>query len=179
MTKAVGIILMVLAHARFLEYGNLWINMFHMPLFFFMSGYCFKEKYFDDFKGYSLKRIKGIYWPYVKWVLLFVLIHNLFYSIGIYTDNRAYLGAKGGAVELYQISQAPMILIDILLMNQCEQLLGGFWFLKSLLYASFIGYFLIKIFRKSVAMGGGDSSTSCYFDKLFSHQYPNNKCWCQ
>lgn len=32
--KGIAIILMVLAHTRFSEYGNYWINMFHMPLFF-------------------------------------------------------------------------------------------------------------------------------------------------
>ena len=43
--KGIAIILMVLAHTRFSEYGNYWINMFHMPLFFFFAGYCFKDKY--------------------------------------------------------------------------------------------------------------------------------------
>ena len=37
--KGIAIILMVLAHTRFSEYGNYWINMFHMPLFFFFAGY--------------------------------------------------------------------------------------------------------------------------------------------
>ena len=46
--KGIAIILMVLAHTRFSQYGGFYINMFHMPLFFFMSGYCFKEKYLDE-----------------------------------------------------------------------------------------------------------------------------------
>ena len=37
--KAFAIMLMVLAHTWFMDIGNKWINMFHMPLFFFMAGY--------------------------------------------------------------------------------------------------------------------------------------------
>lgn len=44
-TKGIGILLMVIAHAGLPEMFSRFIYMFHMPLFFFMSGYCFKEKY--------------------------------------------------------------------------------------------------------------------------------------
>lgn len=57
--KGIAILLMVLAHSGFYSYGCLWINIFHMPLFFFFSGFCFKEKYLDDSKMYILKRIKA------------------------------------------------------------------------------------------------------------------------
>ena len=43
--KAFAIMLMVLAHTWFMDIGNKWINTFHMPLFFFMAGYCFKDIY--------------------------------------------------------------------------------------------------------------------------------------
>ena len=43
--KAFAIMLMVLAHTWFMDMGNKWINMFPMPLFFFMAGYCFKDIY--------------------------------------------------------------------------------------------------------------------------------------
>lgn len=36
--KGIGIILMVLGHSGFYDYGNAVIHMFHMPLFFFVSG---------------------------------------------------------------------------------------------------------------------------------------------
>ena len=47
-SKALAIILMVLAHTRFSSLGNEVINLFHMPLFFFFSGYCFKDTYLKD-----------------------------------------------------------------------------------------------------------------------------------
>lgn len=143
LAKALGIILMVLAHSRFSEYGNYWINMFHMPLFFFLSGYCFKESYLSDFRKYSTKRVTGIWWPYVKWMVIFVILHNAFCSLGIYAANEECLGARGIVIKPYEWLNYPQILYSTLLFNHSEQLLGGFWFLKTLFYASFIGYVVI------------------------------------
>ena len=68
--KGIGIILMVLGHTFFSPYGHDVIYMFHMPLFFFISGYCFKESYLEDFRSYARKRIGKIYVPFVKWGLI-------------------------------------------------------------------------------------------------------------
>ena len=63
--KALAIILMVLGHTGFSHSGNAIIYMFHMPLFVFMSGYCFKEKYINEPKAYLIGRIKRLYIPFV------------------------------------------------------------------------------------------------------------------
>ena len=76
--KAIAIMLMVLAHTYFSDYGNRIVNMFHMPLFFFFSGYCMKNKYLNEPFDFIRKRIKGIYKPYVKWSIIFLLLHNIF-----------------------------------------------------------------------------------------------------
>lgn len=47
-TKATGIILMVLAHCSHFSLLYQIVYSFHMPLFFIMSGYCFKTKYFHE-----------------------------------------------------------------------------------------------------------------------------------
>lgn len=39
--KAIGIILMVIGHSGCPKYLNDYLYMFHMPLFFFCSGYFF------------------------------------------------------------------------------------------------------------------------------------------
>lgn len=158
MAKGVAILLMVLVHARFSHYGDVYINMFHMPLFFFMSGYCFKTSYLDNFGCYLWKRIKGSYWPFVKWGLLFLLLHNFFFSLNIY--NGEY-GFRGKASSLYSnedfIEHAKAIVTS---MSGSEQLLGGYWFLHSYFIAAIICFFTIWLFRKKrqgmlLCVGGG------------------------
>ena len=70
--KALGISLMVLGHSGIIDHEISFIYMFHMPLFFIASGYCFKEKYLSAPRKYIYNKVKGIYWPYVKWSLLFL-----------------------------------------------------------------------------------------------------------
>jgi len=81
--KAFAILLMVLAHTWFSEYGSRWINMFHMPLFFFFAGYCFKDKYLSEFMQFLRKRIIGLYKPFVKWSIIFLLLHNVFFVLNV------------------------------------------------------------------------------------------------
>ena len=84
--KAIAILLMVLAHTQFSKYGSQWINMFHMPLFFFFAGYCFKDKYLETPSDFVIKRVKGLYKPFVKWSLIFLVLHNLSMGQGAKID---------------------------------------------------------------------------------------------
>ena len=150
--KAIAIILMVLAHARFSQIGSVYINMFHMPLFFFFSGYCFKEKYLDDVKSFCEKRVRGIYIPFVKWSLFFLLLHNLFYRLNIYND---LYGFRGEVSHLYTFKEFCLKSINIITrMTDNEQLLGGYWFLATLFWCSFIAYVMLLADRK-YSLGGG------------------------
>lgn len=144
-SKAISIILVVMIHARCPELLIDWICMFVIALFFFMSGYCFKDKYLSNAKDYTLKRLKGIYWPYVKWSLLFLLLHNVFYHLNIYSDEY---GFNGRTSELYTASDFMNKAVSITTkMQGHEQLLGAYWFMKLLFIGSFIFYFAIKILR--------------------------------
>ena len=155
MTKGVAIILMVLVHARFSHYGDTFINMFHMPLFFFMSGYCFKESYLDSFRIFLWRRIKGAYWPFVKWGLLFLLLHNVFFYLNVY--NGEY-GFRGHVSHLYTIENyldhAKNIVVS---MSGSEQLLGGYWFLHSYFVAAIFSFVIIWLCKNkvwSILVGG-------------------------
>lgn len=150
--KATAILLMVLAHTCFSTYANHWINMFHMPLFFFFAGYCFKDKYLDMPKVFLKKRILGLYKPFVKWSIIFLLLHNVFFYLNIY--NSEY-GFRGSVSYLYAWKDFIIGIIHIITrMTDNEQLLGGYWFLKSLLVGSLIGYVFIKYFKKRLFGGG-------------------------
>lgn len=140
MSKGVAIILMVLAHTDFSDYGEKFIYMFHMPLFFFLSGYCFKDSYLTDFRSFALKRVKGAYWTYVKWGIVFLVLHNLFFRLNLYSvEYGDYLyGTRGFlANALYVIGS----------MTHADRLLGGYWFLHSYFVASFMLFLTVWICR--------------------------------
>lgn len=149
--KAFAILLMVLAHTWFSEYGSRWINMFHMPLFFFFAGYCFKEKYLECPMLFVRKRIKGLYWPFVKWSIIFLLLHNFFFALNIY--NGQY-GFHGNVSSLYDNDDFALKTFHILTrMTDNEQLLGGYWFLRSLFVGSIIGFIVIKYIKSPISGG--------------------------
>lgn len=136
LTKAIGIMLMVLAHAMSPEHvvGRV-IYTFHMPLFFIMSGYCFKEKYLDDAKQFVVRRIKGIYVPFVLFSLSFLAMHNVFCHWNIYDPDYLY-GWKDFAWHTSRI---------VTRMSHNEGLLGTFWFLKELFWGSLIFYGTLRL----------------------------------
>lgn len=142
--------LMVLGHTFFSAYGYAVIYMFHMPLFFFLSGYCFRVSHLENFKNYAMKRISRIYVPFVKWGLLFLLLHNIFFHLNIYNDT---FGFEGEVSQLYGVSdylkKASLIFFCL---SGNEQLLGGYWFLHTMFFASFIFYGLLRL--KMPIVGG-------------------------
>ena len=140
MSKGVAIILMVLAHTDFSDYGEKFIYMFHMPLFFFLSGYCFKDSYLTDFRSFAVKRVKGAYWTYVKWGIVFLILHNLFFRLNLYSvEYGDYLyGSRDFLTNtIYVIGS----------MTHADRLLGGFWFLHSYFVASFMLFLTVWIGR--------------------------------
>ena len=146
--KGIGIMLMVLGHTFFSAYGYALIYMFHMPLFFFISGYCFKDSHLEDFRNYAKKRISRIYVPFVKWGLIFLLLHNIFFHLNIYNDT---FGFEGEVSQLYGVSDyLKRVFLIFFCLSGNEQLLGGYWFLHTMFFASFIFYGLLKLKRPVV-----------------------------
>lgn len=172
--KGIAIILMVLAHTRFSEYGNYWINMFHMPLFFFFAGYCFKDKYLEIPSDFVIKRFKGLYKPFVKWGLIFLVLHNLFFYLNIYNDE---FGFRGIVQHLYTWQEMLKKAVSIVTrMSDTEQLLGGYWFLKSLFWGSLIAFFIIYNV-KNVKWGGGSVAMYYYSYISISSSYTLFRHW--
>ena len=106
-----------------------------MPLFFLMSGYCFKEKYLGDAKQFVVRKLKGIYVPYVAISLIFLALHNVFTQIYIYDAGWTY-GWKDFAWHTSRI---------VTRMSSSEYLLSPFWFLKELFWGNLIFYATLKL----------------------------------
>ena len=167
--KGIAIILMVLAHARFSVYGQNFINMFHMPLFFFFSGYCFKEKYLTDAKGFAIKRFMGVYFPFVKWSLLFLLLHNVFFYLNIYNDEYGFCGKVSHLYTIPEFFNRALHITTALSGN--EQLLGGYWFLHSLFFGAFLFYGVLKLCNRPI-FGGVFLLVTCFISLYIKKGVP-------
>ena len=65
--KGIAILLMVVGHSGCPYYLRNFIYLFHMGLFYYASGHFFKAKGVEGFLPFFKKKIKGLYWPFVKW----------------------------------------------------------------------------------------------------------------
>ena len=136
--KAIGITLMVTCHAGIPNAHIIgFIYVFHMPLFFFCSGYFYKEiSQWNNLKQYISRRFSALYIPYLKYSLAFILLNNIFIRLHIHTT------AYGFTDYLWHIIRAVT-------MNEYEEpMLRPFWFLKALLLSSISIAFLSFIHNK-------------------------------
>lgn len=138
--KAIGIILMVIGHSGCPFIIRYFLYTFHMPLFFLCSGYFFKEISDGESLRYFVKRkIKGLYFPYIKWSILFLLLHNIFCILNIYNSITHS--------HPYNCTDFFHQLIKAVIMSDYELLIRPFWFVKELLLASLCVAF-ISLIRK-------------------------------
>ena len=125
----------------------MFVMFFAVPLFFFTSGYFYKpSKTLAELKVFYIKRFKGLWWPFVRWSLLFLVLHNVFYYLNIY--NGQY-GFRGQVSELYSWTDFAKKAFNIIFrMTDNEQLLGAFWFIRALFLAALMVATVQFIFSK-------------------------------
>ena len=138
--------LMVVGHSGCPDYLYRFIYMFHMPLFFFCSGFFMNpaEK-FVDVRKFVFRRFKGLYWPYVKWSLLFLLFHNLFLSWKLYDPDYINYYSRSDFIDRF--------LHIVFTMTGHDQLADPFWFFKQLLLSSilvFVVEYALRSFRSKL-----------------------------
>lgn len=165
--KGLLIALMVAGHSGCPELLGRWIYMFHMPAFFFISGCLLKPENTDNLLHYTTRKLKGLWWPFVMYSIIFLLLHNIFAALHIYSNT-------------YTIKETLATIPRILIMVDSEQLLGGYWFLKQLLYASLISAVVLKLWYKTqyvntIKQGGGNFTTFiyCYRHNTDLYYIPN------
>lgn len=126
--KALGIILVVYGHSG----APFWkfVYLFHMSLFFFVSGYFYQDKYTSNPVRLVVKRIKTLYIPFIKYGIIFTILHNLFFNINFYSELNMW---QDSSVHYFN-SYIDFIknIIGVLSFAKIEQLLAPFWFLPVL-----------------------------------------------
>ena len=152
--KGIAILLMVLGHTRFA--GTDFIYMFHMAVFFLASGYFIKDKHSETIAGVKatiLKRIKGLWLPFVVWNTIYTLCHNFLIQSNIYTANPAvssYLDPSLVSISTnISLKEMAVNIVKGLFMAGHTELGGAFWFLRVLFYIS-VAYVIIDFCLKKI-----------------------------
>lgn len=152
--KGIAIILMVIGHAEAPELITNFIYTFHMPVFFITAGYFFSRKYLDDPWEFCRRRFKGLYIPFLKWSILFLLLHNLWFEFDIL--NETYGNWENGVTHPYSWHQAMqrLVLIVFSMSGYDEFMAGAFWFFRGLLLASIFFIVLYRIIENNTPLKG-------------------------
>ena len=113
--KAIAMILLLYGHTNSPFLGHMF-SMLRMPVFVMASGYCFKDYYLEHRVTFAKRRVKSLYWPFVKWSLVFLLLHNVFKHIGFLSPSTpAYTWHD-------MLSQLPHVAVMLVV----EELLVGY-----------------------------------------------------
>ena len=131
--KALGIILVVMGHSGCPVMLSKFLGFFHMPLFFILSGFFYREENTRHPVQYLNKKIIGLYWPYQKWVLPFLWLYNLLFLLGFYSTDMGFLNNVGShALSFKEI--CIRTITNLLFFTGSTPLTSGVWFISCLFY---------------------------------------------
>lgn len=74
--KGIGILCVVFGHTQIPYISEYLIRPFHVPLFFFLSGFCFAVKKYN-FKEFLSKKIKSLLMPYIFFSLIWIVYETI------------------------------------------------------------------------------------------------------
>ncbi len=144
-SKALAIIMVVYGHCS--NMSN-FVYLIHVPIFFIVSGYFFKEKFatninnlFDFIKHNFIKLLC----TYFAFQLIFIFLHNWFIDINLYKAAETNISYSKSIVPYYNT------LTDFIkaLLLHVEPLIQPIWFLYVLFFVSVI-FALVSTFVSKI-----------------------------
>ena len=127
MMKGFAMTLVILGHISYTPYSlKILIYIFHIPLFFFLSGFTLNVKKYNNFISFFIKKFKNIMIPY------FLL------NMGVFIFKSIILQPEGILkIDILYFIKA-LILADRL------HIYYQLWFLPSLFLSELVSYFIVK-----------------------------------
>lgn len=144
--KAIGIISVVLSHT--FDYGTGQRNflfVFHLPLFFIVSGYLYNSKSSKDPWSFIGKKLSSFLKLFLLYNVIFLIFHNLFFKMGILENSH-----------LYNLRDFVVNFLNLFLFQSSESFSSPMWFVPvlfvSLVIYNFITYFIYRenIFKSEI-----------------------------
>lgn len=143
--KALGIIFIVAGHAAIYTELCRFLYLFHVTIFFFVSGYFFNENHLSSPIRFIILKLKRLYVPWLFYGILFVLLHNIFikhYLILYNFNNKTYF-------EPYTLQIIGNKILNVLTFFRWkEPLLAPLWFLFGLFSGLMVFYTVSYILKK-------------------------------
>ena len=148
--RGIGIVLMVLGHSGFP--GTDYIYLFHMALFFMLSGWFFSLR--GGLVHFVRRKLLTLWLPFVAANTVFTVCNNLFLRLNILTADARIAEIPGNSVT------APVSIKDIVgrTVHWCvfdggTQLGGAMWFIQALFQISLL-YAVMEVLLQKLLHGG-------------------------
>ena len=137
--KAIAIYLVVLAHTALYKPAEGFIYTFHMPFFFFMSGYLFCYGKYPSYMAFVKRRFRQLIVPYVV-INIFAYLLWLLVLRNVGSDAGEDVGALSPLIAAVTVN-APKMVHDVPL-----------WFLAALFMVENLYYLLYRNVRYRVVV---------------------------
>ena len=148
--RGIGIVLMVLGHSGFP--GTDYIYLFHMALFFMLSGWFFSLR--GGLVYFVRRKLVTLWLPFVAANTVFTVCNTLFLRLNILTADARIAEIPGNSVT------APVSIKDIIgrTVHWCvfdggTQLGGAMWFIQALFQISLL-YAVMEVLLQKLLHGG-------------------------
>ena len=147
--RGIGIVLMVLGHSGFPGTG--FIYLFHMALFFMLSGWLFSLR--GGLVHFAKRKVVTLWLPFVLANTAFTVLNNLFLRLNILTGDERILALPGNIVT------TPTTLKDVIgrtahwcVFDGGTQLGGALWFIQALFQISIL-YAVVEFLLQKLLRG--------------------------
>jgi len=143
--KAIGIFTIVIAHTAIYTQLYIFVYLFNVSVFFFVSGYFFNDDHLQQPIVFFKKKILRLYVPWVIYGIIFVLLHNLFLKLHLISYN---LTSKT-LIEPYSSGDIAEKVLQVLLFYKWKELLlAPLWFLFGLFSGLSVFYIVSFLSQK-------------------------------
>ncbi len=135
--RAFGIILMIMGHIGFGSKFNRWYHAFHMPMFFFISGWFYKSRKDASLKSQIIKKARSLLIPYICFELIVLAVCFTFIPEYrtlntfqyVFWENTYYIPVEYGT-------------------NGISPIPGAMWFLTALFNCELIYILMDRMFHQ-------------------------------
>lgn len=131
--KSIGILLVVIGHCSKNIFLNRFIYIFHLPLFFLISGYLYNEKNSKEPWNFVGQKIKKFVTLYILYGSFLVVFRNIFIQMGILN------------VPKYKLGDIIIGILNSCLFQSIEPFSAAMWFIPILLVSLIVYNFITNL----------------------------------